>query len=105
MRALAGRSSSMALEAETVSRRPFLAAGGGGGGGDGELSAGTTVPVLLATEKDRPVDEVIWGNEKRMKRELLAWAKAVASMATSSGKNTTSSSPSSPWLSMTRSRG
>ncbi|CAD6339777.1 unnamed protein product [Miscanthus lutarioriparius] len=88
----------MALEAETVSRRPFLAAGGG----DGELSAGTTVPVLLATEKDRPVDEVIWGNEKRMKRELLAWAKAVASMATSSGKNTTSSSPSSPWLSMTR---
>ncbi|XP_066372756.1 uncharacterized protein [Miscanthus floridulus] len=91
----------MALEAETVSRRPFLAAGGGGG--DGELSAGTTVPVLLATEKDRPVDEVIWGDEKRMKRELVAWAKAVASMA--AGKNTTSSPSSSPWLSMTRSRG
>ena len=89
----------MALEAETVSRRPFLAAGGGGGGGDGELSAGTTVPVLLATEKDRPVDEVIWGDEKRMKRELVAWAKAVASMA--AGKNTTSSPSSSPWLTST----
>ncbi|KAG0513501.1 hypothetical protein BDA96_10G108100 [Sorghum bicolor] len=98
----------MALEAETtVSRRPFLAAGGGGG--DGELSAGstTTVPVLLATEKGRPrpVDEVIWGDEKRMKRELVAWAKAVASMAASSGKKNTASSPASPWLSMTRSRG
>jgi hypothetical protein len=89
----------MALEAETtVSRRPFQSAGSG----DGELSAGTTVPVLLATEKDRPVDEVIWGDEKRMKLELVAWAKAVASMV--SGKNTTSS-PSSPCLSMTRSRG
>jgi hypothetical protein len=38
-------------------------------------------PVLLTTEKDRTVDPVIWGDEERMKRELMAWAKAVASMA------------------------
>ncbi|KQK18929.1 hypothetical protein BRADI_1g45535v3 [Brachypodium distachyon] len=39
------------------------------------------LPVLLATAEDRPVDPVIWGDEERMKRELMAWAKAVASMA------------------------
>lgn len=66
----------MALEAETV-LRPFPAAGGGGG----EVSAGAAPVVFLATEKDRPVDPVIWGDEKRMKQELVAWAKAVASMA------------------------
>jgi hypothetical protein len=39
------------------------------------------MPVLLSTEKDRTVDLVIWGDEERMKRELMVWAKAVASMA------------------------
>ena len=39
------------------------------------------VPALLATDMDEVVDPVIWGNEERMKRELVAWAKAVASMA------------------------
>jgi hypothetical protein len=34
------------------------------------------MPVLLSM-----VDPVIWGDEERMKRELMAWAKAVASMA------------------------
>ncbi|KAE8820686.1 hypothetical protein D1007_01445 [Hordeum vulgare] len=57
----------MATEAETV--RPLAVAGD------------VEVPVLLVTDKDRPVDPVIWGDEKRMKRELMAWAKAVASMA------------------------
>ncbi|KAF7100293.1 hypothetical protein CFC21_101825 [Triticum aestivum] len=57
----------MATEAGTV--RPVAVAGDVG------------VPVLLATDKDRPVDPVIWGDEQRMKRELMAWAKAVASMA------------------------
>ncbi|KAM3209042.1 hypothetical protein ACQJBY_063621 [Aegilops geniculata] len=57
----------MATGAETV--RPRAVAG------DVEL------PVLLATDKDRPVDPVMWGDEERMKRELMAWAKAVASMA------------------------
>ncbi|KAF7107612.1 hypothetical protein CFC21_108218 [Triticum aestivum] len=58
----------MATEAETV--RPRAVAG------DVEM------PVLLATtDKDRPVDPVMWGDEERMKRELMAWAKAVASMA------------------------
>lgn len=86
---------SMALEAGTVLRPRFLAAGGGGGG-DGEVSLGREAPVfLVATEKDRPVDPVIWGDEKRMKRELLVWAKAVASMAASSNCDTFSSSSSS----------
>ncbi|CAD6337183.1 unnamed protein product [Miscanthus lutarioriparius] len=78
----------MALEAETVLRPLFLAAGSGG---DGEVSG---TPVFLATEKDRPVDPMIWGDEKRMKRELLVWAKAVASMAASSNTSSSSSSPS-----------
>ncbi|KAF7100294.1 hypothetical protein CFC21_101826 [Triticum aestivum] len=39
-------------------------------------------PVLLiSTGEDQLVDPVIWGDEERMKRELMAWAKAVASMA------------------------
>lgn len=75
----------MALEAEAVRRSPFLAPSSG----DGEVS-GREATVFLATEKDRPVDPMIWGDEKRMKRELLVWAKAVASMAAS--KNTSSSS-------------
>ncbi|KAF7094482.1 hypothetical protein CFC21_096787 [Triticum aestivum] len=37
--------------------------------------------LLIATGKDQLVDPVIWGDEERMKRELMAWAKAVASMA------------------------
>jgi hypothetical protein len=60
----------MAAGAEIVIVRPFPAAG------DVEV-----LPVLLATEKDRTVDPVIWGDEERLKRELMAWAKAVASMA------------------------
>ena len=76
---------SMALEAAEavlLRRRPFQAAGGG----DGEISAGGPPPVFLAAERGRPVDPVVWGDEKRMKRELVAWAKAVASMA-AAGKN------------------
>lgn len=101
----------MAMEAETtVLRRPlsaFLAAGGGGGGIGEEVSSGRqqAPPVFLATEKDDdrpPVDPVIWADEKRMKRELLVWAKAVASMVASN--NTSCSSPASSWSS-TRHRG
>ncbi|KAG2610766.1 hypothetical protein PVAP13_4KG221406, partial [Panicum virgatum] len=43
--------------------------------------------------RHRPVDPVIWGDEERMKRELMVWAKAVASME-AAGKNTPFSSPS-----------
>ncbi|CAM0145969.1 unnamed protein product [Urochloa decumbens] len=75
--------------------RPFPAVGG-----DEEVSAAweapTTATAFLAAETttDRAVvDPVIWGDEKRMKRELVAWAKAVASMA-AAGNNT--SSPSTP---------
>ena len=39
------------------------------------------VPALLARDMDEVVDPVIWGDEERMKRELVEWAKAVASMA------------------------
>jgi len=70
----------MALGAEMA--RPFLAAGG-----DEEVLAGAAAAVaFLAAETGRPVDPVVWGDEKRMKRELVAWAKAVASMA-AAGKN------------------
>ncbi|RLN11770.1 hypothetical protein C2845_PM09G08900 [Panicum miliaceum] len=82
----------MDLGAETA--RPFRAAGG-----DGEVSAWAAATVVLAAEMGRalPVDPVIWGDEERMKRELVAWAKAVASMA-AAGKNASpSTSPSSPW--------
>ncbi|TVU12020.1 hypothetical protein EJB05_45638, partial [Eragrostis curvula] len=62
----------MALGAERA-RRPFPA------GGDGNFSA-RAAQMFLAADEDRPVDPMIWGDEKRMKRELVAWAKAVASM-------------------------
>ncbi|RCV20850.1 hypothetical protein SETIT_4G091100v2 [Setaria italica] len=91
----------MAREAEAA-LRPFVQAAGG----DGEvISGGPAATAFLATDRtDRPVDPVIWGDEKRMKRELVAWAKAVASM--SAGKNTScSSTPSStPSPSMRRGR-
>ncbi|KAG2605421.1 uncharacterized protein LOC120668762 [Panicum virgatum] len=61
--------------------RPFPAAGG-----DEEVLAGAAAVAFLAAETGRPVDLVVWGDEKRMKRELVAWAKAVASMA-AAGKN------------------
>ncbi|PAN24874.1 hypothetical protein PAHAL_4G258600 [Panicum hallii] len=73
-------------------------------GGDGEVSAWGAAAVFLAAETNRArtVDPVIWGDEKRMKRELVAWAKAVASMA-AAGKNASpSTSPSSPWPSTRR---
>jgi len=95
---------SMALEAAEavlLRRRPFQAAGGG----DGEISAGGPPPVFLAAERGRPVDPVVWGDEARMKRELVAWAKAVASMAAAgkiSTTTTSSSTPSSPWPSARR---
>ncbi|CAM0913717.1 unnamed protein product [Alopecurus aequalis] len=60
----------MATGAKIV--RPFPAA----------ASNAVEVPAPLATEKvDLVVDLVIWSDEERMKRELVAWAKAVASMA------------------------
>ncbi|CAL5037587.1 unnamed protein product [Urochloa decumbens] len=79
----------MALGTEMA--RPFPAAGGG----DEEFSAARAASsAFLAAETttDRAVDPVIWGDEKRMKRELVAWAKAVASMA-AAGKSTSPSTP------------
>jgi hypothetical protein len=73
----------MALGAEMA--RPFPAMGGG----DDEVSArpAETVSLVAAETTDRPVDPVvIWGDEKRMKQELVAWAKTVASMV-AAGKN------------------
>jgi len=90
-----------AAEAVLLRRRPFQAAGGG----DGEVSEGGQPPVFLAAERGRPVDPVVWGDEERMKRELVAWAKAVASMAAAgkiSTTTTSSSTPSSPWPSARR---
>jgi hypothetical protein len=76
----------MALGAEMA--RPFLAAGGGG---EDEVSARAAAAFVAAeTTTDRPADPLlIWGDEKQMKRELVAWAKAVAAMA--------ATTRSSPW--------
>uniref|UniRef100_A0A0D9W5N9 Uncharacterized protein n=1 Tax=Leersia perrieri TaxID=77586 RepID=A0A0D9W5N9_9ORYZ len=49
--------------------RPWSENGSGGGASPATVAAAS---VDLAT---------MWGDERRMKRELVAWAKAVASMA------------------------
>ncbi|CAN6164563.1 unnamed protein product [Urochloa humidicola] len=93
----------MAMEAEAMMRQPFVVQAARG---DGEVSAGGTPAFLAAEMADRAVDPVIWGDEKRMKRELVAWAKAVASMA-AAGKHITSSpsTPSSTWPASVKHRG
>ncbi|PUZ47421.1 hypothetical protein GQ55_7G163500 [Panicum hallii var. hallii] len=46
------------------------------------LDAGAARPRSAAGGGAMPVDvPALWGDEGRMKRELVAWAKAVASMA------------------------
>ncbi|CAN6164561.1 unnamed protein product [Urochloa humidicola] len=62
-------------------------------GGDGKASALAATVFLAGETTDRPVDPVIWGDERQMKRELVAWAKAVASLA-AAGKSTSPSTPS-----------
>lgn len=82
----------MALE-ETVLQRPFPAAGG-----DGEAATTVFLAAATATEEGRrrPVDPMIWGDERRMKRELVAWAKAVASMAMAANGGAGSSPSTTP---------
>ncbi|CAL5037586.1 unnamed protein product [Urochloa decumbens] len=99
----------MAMEAEAVMRRrPFVQAAGGG---DGEVvsAAGGAAPAPAFLDAEmmtgRAVDPVIWADEKRMKRELVAWAKAVASMAAAGNITSPSTAPSSPWPTSTRRRG
>ncbi|CAM0145970.1 unnamed protein product [Urochloa decumbens] len=99
----------MAMEAEAVMRRPFVQAAAGG---DGEVvsAAGGAAPAPAAflaaeTTTGRAVDPVIWGDEKRMKRELVAWAKAVASMAAAGNNTSPSTAASSPWPTSIRRRG
>ncbi|CAL5016658.1 unnamed protein product [Urochloa decumbens] len=50
--------------------RPWSAGNGGGGGGAPSETTAVSVDV-----------PALWSDEGRMKRELVAWAKAVASMA------------------------
>ncbi|CAL9102635.1 unnamed protein product, partial [Musa textilis] len=45
-----------------------------------EGDAATTLPISRA-EIGHPIDASAWGDERRMKEELVAWAKAVAAMA------------------------
>ena len=54
--------------------RPWSGKGGDGGAGGGDSSSA----MVGAVSVDLPT---MWGDERRMKRELVAWAKAVASMA------------------------
>ncbi|KAG1342352.1 hypothetical protein COCNU_05G005810 [Cocos nucifera] len=41
-----------------------------------------TPPMVLVPgeNKGQPIDPLLWRDEQRMKKELVAWAKAVASM-------------------------
>ncbi|CAM0913715.1 unnamed protein product [Alopecurus aequalis] len=74
----------MATGAEIV--RPFVAAG----------DVAEAPVFLIATEKDdQVVDPAIWGDEERIKRELMAWAKPVASMALNGSVDSTTP-PASP---------
>ncbi|URE21404.1 hypothetical protein MUK42_12690 [Musa troglodytarum] len=41
----------------------------------------TTVMLVPGAKGGRPVDLSAWNDEERMKKELVAWAKAVAAMA------------------------
>jgi hypothetical protein len=78
----------MALGAEMA--RPFPVAGGSAEDEVSARAAAATAFVAAETTTDRPVDPLlIWGDEKQMKRELVAWAKAVAAMA--------ATTRSSPW--------
>ncbi|WVZ81926.1 hypothetical protein U9M48_029251 [Paspalum notatum var. saurae] len=74
----------MAVGAETMVR-PFPAAAAGGGDEVSAWAAATGFHHAAETTDWPLVDPMVWGDEKRMKRELVAWAKAVASMA--AGKN------------------
>uniref|UniRef100_A0A0D9WND9 Uncharacterized protein n=1 Tax=Leersia perrieri TaxID=77586 RepID=A0A0D9WND9_9ORYZ len=84
----------MALGAETAAR-PFPA-----GGEDGDSAAAVATVFVLGTDEDRRrplVDPMIWGDERRMKRELMVWAKAVASMAAANaGSSPLTTPPMSP---------
>uniref|UniRef100_A0A0D9WND6 Uncharacterized protein n=1 Tax=Leersia perrieri TaxID=77586 RepID=A0A0D9WND6_9ORYZ len=83
----------MALGMETVAR-PIPA-----GGEDGDSAAAVATVFLLGTEEDRRpvVDPMIWGDERRMKRELMVWAKTVASMAAANaGSSPQTTPPMSP---------
>ncbi|RRT54331.1 hypothetical protein BHM03_00062123 [Ensete ventricosum] len=41
----------------------------------------TTVMLVPGAKVGRPIDLSAWNDEERMKKELVAWAKAVAAMA------------------------
>ncbi|OEL31744.1 hypothetical protein BAE44_0007234 [Dichanthelium oligosanthes] len=71
---LTGFSSAMALDARSLPAVsiPVLNVGGSGNDDEGGAPSGAAVDV------DMPA---LWSDEGRMKRELVAWAKAVASMA------------------------
>ncbi|KAF3337633.1 hypothetical protein FCM35_KLT18220 [Carex littledalei] len=44
---------------------------------NGSMSMLSFLPI---GDKESPVDPALWTDEERMKRELVAWAKAVAAM-------------------------
>ena len=48
--------------------------------GEGEGEA-TTLMLVPGARVGRPIDLSAWNDEERMKKELVAWAKAVAAMA------------------------
>ncbi|CAL9102637.1 hypothetical protein MUK42_04940 [Musa troglodytarum] len=48
-----------------------------------EKESGAAATTLLApgAKVGQPIDPSAWNDEERMKKEMVAWAKAVASMA------------------------
>ncbi|KAF0890327.1 hypothetical protein E2562_002735 [Oryza meyeriana var. granulata] len=68
-RAMLPAAEATASAVDVGEKRPWS---GNGGGGD------SSSPTVAAVSVDLPT---MWGDERRMKQELVAWAKAVASMA------------------------
>lgn len=58
-------------------------------GDAGEKKEGDAATMLLISRAEigHPIDASAWGDERRMKEELVTWAKAVAAMAIRSAQH------------------
>ncbi|CAL9772048.1 unnamed protein product [Musa acuminata subsp. burmannicoides] len=50
-------------------------------GEEKKSSAAATMLLAPGAKVGQPIDPSAWNDEERMKKEIVAWAKAVASMA------------------------
>lgn len=66
----------MALGAQAIANTPS---------NEAEVFFGEPATLIVpGEEEDQPIDPMVWRDEKRMKEELVAWAKAVASIVRNS---------------------